>query len=163
MIRYLMDLVKKDPLDYPFSKPEGHPRRRHARSTALLAGTDVISLQPEDIGSDVARSGIPELGRTSSAGCSANRARRTSPARQDLRTVARHGRLELELPGSADRPEEGIRTDRLQRPDRLPRRHHDRLDRLRHAADDGASKSWSSSARAKPPANPGQMGPPTPT
>lgn len=61
MIRYLMDLVKKDPLDFPFSDPKDIPVD-DPQVYRLLNGTDVIGLQPEDIGSDVASFGIPEFG-----------------------------------------------------------------------------------------------------
>lgn len=61
MIRYLMDIVKKNPLDYPFSKPEDIPVD-DKEVYRLLAGTDVIGLSPEDIRSEVASFGVPELG-----------------------------------------------------------------------------------------------------
>ncbi|MCK7487180.1 MAG: PolC-type DNA polymerase III [Bacillus subtilis] len=61
MIRYLMDIVKDHPLEYPFSKPEDIPVD-DAEVYKLLAGTEVIKLTPEDIKSDVASYGIPELG-----------------------------------------------------------------------------------------------------
>ncbi|MFA5006066.1 MAG: PolC-type DNA polymerase III [Candidatus Izemoplasmatales bacterium] len=61
MIRYLMDLVKKDPLSFPFSDPKDIPVDDPA-VYRLLNGTEAIGLQPEDIMSDVASYGIPEFG-----------------------------------------------------------------------------------------------------
>jgi DNA polymerase-3 subunit alpha (Gram-positive type) len=61
VIRYLMDLVKKEPLEFPFSRAQEIPvdDREVYR---LLSGTDVINLQPDDIRSEVASYGIPEFG-----------------------------------------------------------------------------------------------------
>ncbi len=61
MIKYLMDLVKKDPLDFPFSDPKDIPVD-DTEVYRLLAGTEAIGLRPEDINSDVASFGIPEFG-----------------------------------------------------------------------------------------------------
>ncbi|MDD3477518.1 MAG: PolC-type DNA polymerase III [Candidatus Izemoplasmatales bacterium] len=61
MIKYLMDLVKKNPLDFPFSDPKDIPVD-DKEVYKLLSGTDVIGLSPEDIDSDVASYGIPEFG-----------------------------------------------------------------------------------------------------
>ncbi|MGD9909108.1 MAG: PolC-type DNA polymerase III [Candidatus Izemoplasmatales bacterium] len=61
MIRYLMDLVKKEPLDFPFSDPKDIPVDDKA-VYKLLSGTEAIGLSPEDIMSDVASYGIPEFG-----------------------------------------------------------------------------------------------------
>jgi DNA polymerase-3 subunit alpha (Gram-positive type) len=61
MIRYLMDLVKKDPLSFPFSNPKDIPVD-DPNVYRLLSGTEVIGLQSQDILSDVASYGIPEFG-----------------------------------------------------------------------------------------------------
>jgi len=61
MIRYLMDLVKKEPLDFPFADPKEIPVD-DPEVYRLLNGTDVIGLQASDIMSDVASYGIPEFG-----------------------------------------------------------------------------------------------------
>ena len=61
MIRYLMDFVHKEPMEFPFSDPKDIPvdDREVYR---LLSGTDVLKLSPSDIASDVASYGIPEFG-----------------------------------------------------------------------------------------------------
>jgi len=61
MIRYLMDLVKKEPLDFPFSTAKDIPVD-DKEVYRLLSGTEVINLTKEDIGSDVASFGVPEFG-----------------------------------------------------------------------------------------------------
>ncbi len=61
MIRYLMDLVKKEPLEFPFSDPKDIPVD-DKNVYKLLSGTEVIGLSPEDIMTDVASYGIPEFG-----------------------------------------------------------------------------------------------------
>ena len=61
MIRYLMDLVHANPLDFPFSKPEDIPVDDKA-VYKMLSGTEVLGLKAEDIKSEVASYGIPELG-----------------------------------------------------------------------------------------------------
>ena len=61
MIRYLMDLVIEHPLEFPFSQPEDIPID-DKQVYKMLSGTDIIGLKPEDIKSDVASYGIPELG-----------------------------------------------------------------------------------------------------
>jgi len=61
MIRYLMDLVKKEPLEFPFSDPKDIPVD-DTEVYKLLSGTEVIGLSPDDLGSEVASFGIPEFG-----------------------------------------------------------------------------------------------------
>jgi len=61
MIRYLMDLVKKEPMSFPFADPKDIPVD-DPQVYKLLSGTEVIGLQPEDIMSDVASYGVPEFG-----------------------------------------------------------------------------------------------------
>ncbi|MDD3123878.1 MAG: PolC-type DNA polymerase III, partial [Candidatus Izemoplasmatales bacterium] len=61
MIRYLMDLVKKEPLDFPFSDPKQIPVD-DKDVYKLLSGTEIIGLTSQDIMSDVASYGIPEFG-----------------------------------------------------------------------------------------------------
>lgn len=61
MIRYLMDLVKKEPLEFPFSDPKDIPVD-DKEVYRLLSGTDVIGLIADDINSEVASYGIPEFG-----------------------------------------------------------------------------------------------------
>ncbi len=61
MIRYLMDLVEKEPLNFPFSNPKDIPVN-DPEVYKLLSGTDIINLKKEDIDSDVASYGIPEFG-----------------------------------------------------------------------------------------------------
>lgn len=61
MIRYLMDLVHEHPLEFPFTNPEDIPID-DKQVYKMLSGTEIIGLKPEDIHSDVASYGIPELG-----------------------------------------------------------------------------------------------------
>lgn len=62
MIRYLMDYVKKHPLEFPFSEATEIPLD-DPNVYRLLNSTDVINLQPSDLnGSQVASFGIPEMG-----------------------------------------------------------------------------------------------------
>lgn len=61
MIKYLMDLVKQEPMDFPFSNPKDIPVD-DSEVYKLLSGTDVIHLTKEAINSDVASFGIPEFG-----------------------------------------------------------------------------------------------------
>ena len=61
MIRYLMDLVKKEPLEFPFSSAKDIPVD-DKEVYKLLSGTDVIGLTKDDLRSDVASFGIPEFG-----------------------------------------------------------------------------------------------------
>lgn len=61
VIRYLMDLVKKEPLEFPFSRPQDIPVD-DPEVYKLLSGTEVLNLSPDDIRSDVASYGIPEFG-----------------------------------------------------------------------------------------------------
>ena len=61
MIRYLMDFVKKDPISFPFKEAKDIPLDDQ-KVYALLSGTEVIGLKPEDINSSVASFGVPEMG-----------------------------------------------------------------------------------------------------
>ncbi|MBN2696108.1 MAG: PolC-type DNA polymerase III [Bacilli bacterium] len=61
MIRYLMDFVAKEPLEFPFSDPKDIPVD-DPEVYKLLSGTEIIGLSPSDINSDVASYGIPEFG-----------------------------------------------------------------------------------------------------
>jgi len=61
MIRYLMDLVAKEPLEFPFSDPKDIPVD-DPEVYKLLSSTDIIGLSPSDINSEVASFGIPEFG-----------------------------------------------------------------------------------------------------
>ncbi|MGD9760881.1 MAG: PolC-type DNA polymerase III [Candidatus Izemoplasmatales bacterium] len=61
VIRYLMDLVKENPHDFPFNKPQDIPVDDND-VYRMLSGTEVLGLTSEDIMSDVASYGIPELG-----------------------------------------------------------------------------------------------------
>ena len=61
VIRYLMDLVKKEPLEFPFSRAQDIPIDDR-EVYKLLSGTEAIQVNPEDIRSDVASYGIPEFG-----------------------------------------------------------------------------------------------------
>jgi len=56
-----MDLVKKEPLDFPFSDPKQIPVD-DKDVYKLLSGTEIIGLTSQDIMSDVASYGIPEFG-----------------------------------------------------------------------------------------------------
>ncbi len=61
MIRYLMDYVALNPIEFPFSKAVDIPMD-DPEVYRLLNGTDVIGLSREDLNSDVASFGIPEMG-----------------------------------------------------------------------------------------------------
>ena len=61
MIRYLMDYVKENPLDFPFSEATDIPVD-DPQVYKLLNSTEIISLHPEDLNSAVASFGIPEMG-----------------------------------------------------------------------------------------------------
>jgi DNA polymerase-3 subunit alpha (Gram-positive type) len=61
MIRYLMDLIKKHNEEVPFDNPKDIPVDDDD-VYRLLSGTDIINLTKEDIQSDVASYGVPELG-----------------------------------------------------------------------------------------------------
>lgn len=61
MIRYLMDLVKKHHEEVPFDNPKDIPVD-DSDIYRLLSGTDIINLTSDDIQSDVASYGVPELG-----------------------------------------------------------------------------------------------------
>ncbi|MCK4551958.1 MAG: PolC-type DNA polymerase III, partial [Tenericutes bacterium] len=56
VIRYLMDLVKQNPDDFPFSNPKDIPVD-DPDVYKLLSGTDIINLTKEDLDSDVASFG----------------------------------------------------------------------------------------------------------
>lgn len=61
MIRYLMDYVVKNPLDFPFSKAQDIPMD-DPNVYSLLNTTETIGLTKEDLNSDVASFGVPEMG-----------------------------------------------------------------------------------------------------
>ncbi len=61
MIRYLMDLVKQNPSEFPFKEPEDIPVD-DSDVYKLLSETDIINLTRDDLNSDVASFGIPEFG-----------------------------------------------------------------------------------------------------
>ena len=61
MIRFLMDFAKQNPLDFPFTDARDIPLD-DPKVYALLSGTEVIGLKPEDIRSEVASYGVPEMG-----------------------------------------------------------------------------------------------------
>ena len=61
MIRFLMDFVKQDPINFPFKDAVDIPLD-DPKVYQLLSGTEVIGLKPTDINSDVASYGIPEMG-----------------------------------------------------------------------------------------------------
>ncbi len=61
MIRYLMDHVKKNPLDFPFTEATEIPLD-DSDVYKLLNSTEIIGLTPNDINSEVASYGIPEMG-----------------------------------------------------------------------------------------------------
>ncbi len=62
MIRYLMDYVKENPIDFPFAEATEIPLD-DPNVYKLLNSTDIIGVKPEDIyGSKVASFGIPEMG-----------------------------------------------------------------------------------------------------
>jgi len=56
-----MDLVKKEPLEFPFSRAQDIPIDDR-EVYKLLSGTEAIQVTPEDIRSEVASYGIPEFG-----------------------------------------------------------------------------------------------------
>jgi len=61
VIRYLMDLVHDNPQDFPFNNPQDIPVDDD-NVYQMLSGTEVLGLSSEDIMSDVASYGVPELG-----------------------------------------------------------------------------------------------------
>ncbi len=61
MIRYLMDFVKDDPINFPFSDARDIPLD-DKNVYKMLSGTEILHLKPSDIRSDVASYGIPEMG-----------------------------------------------------------------------------------------------------
>ncbi|PAT01174.1 hypothetical protein CI105_07980 [Candidatus Izimaplasma bacterium ZiA1] len=61
MIKYLMDFVEKDPLDFPFADARDIPLD-DKEVYKLLNSTEIIGLTKEDLNSDVASFGIPEMG-----------------------------------------------------------------------------------------------------
>lgn len=61
MIRYLMDYVRQNPLDFPFADAQEIPLD-DKNVYSLLNSTESIGLKPEDINSDVASFGVPEMG-----------------------------------------------------------------------------------------------------
>ena len=61
MIRYLMDLIKMHQEEVPFDDPKDIPVD-DSDVYRLLSGTEIINLSKEDIQSDVASYGVPELG-----------------------------------------------------------------------------------------------------
>ena len=61
VIRYLMDLVEQNPADFPFDNPKDIPVD-DSDVYRMLSGTEVLGLTPDDIMSDVASYGVPELG-----------------------------------------------------------------------------------------------------
>jgi len=61
VIRYLMDLVKENPEEFPFNNPKDIPVD-DIDVFRMLSGTEVLGLTSDDIMSDVASYGIPELG-----------------------------------------------------------------------------------------------------
>lgn len=61
MIRYLMDFVKEDPISFPFTDARDIPID-DPKVYRMLKGTEVLSLKPSDIKSEVASYGIPEMG-----------------------------------------------------------------------------------------------------
>jgi len=61
MIRFLMDYVKENPLDFPFTDAKDIPLGDQ-NVYSLLNTTETIGLTKEDINSEVASFGIPEMG-----------------------------------------------------------------------------------------------------
>lgn len=61
MIRYLMEFVHKDPMDFPFSDAKDIPVDDRD-VYKLLSGTEIIQLSSSDINSEVASYGLPEFG-----------------------------------------------------------------------------------------------------
>ncbi|MBN2605269.1 MAG: PolC-type DNA polymerase III [Bacilli bacterium] len=61
MIRYLMDYVKSHSIDFPFSEATEIPMD-DPEVYKLLNSTEIIGLKKEDVNSEVASFGIPEMG-----------------------------------------------------------------------------------------------------
>ena len=61
MIRYLMDHVKENPIDFPFTDAREIPLD-DPNVYGMLNSTEAIGLTPEDLNSQVASFGIPEMG-----------------------------------------------------------------------------------------------------
>ncbi|MDY0210247.1 MAG: PolC-type DNA polymerase III [Acholeplasma sp.] len=61
MIKFLMDYVEQYPEEFPFSKAQDIPVD-DKKVYELFGNTTCIGLDPEDLGSEVASFGIPELG-----------------------------------------------------------------------------------------------------
>ncbi len=61
MIRYLMDYVKEHPIDFPFADARDIPID-DPKLYELLNSTSVIGVNPEELGSEVASFGVPEMG-----------------------------------------------------------------------------------------------------
>ncbi len=61
MIRYLMDFVQKDPINFPFRDARDIPLD-DSQVYKMLSGTEVLGLKKSDIRSDVASYGVPEMG-----------------------------------------------------------------------------------------------------
>lgn len=61
VIRYLMDKVLENPLDFPFSDAQDMPMD-DPNVYSLLNTTETIGLTKEDLNSDVASFGVPEMG-----------------------------------------------------------------------------------------------------
>jgi len=61
MIRYLMDYVKEHPIDFPFADARDIPIN-DPKLYELLNSTSIIGLDTNELGSDVASFGIPEMG-----------------------------------------------------------------------------------------------------
>ncbi|MCF7927396.1 MAG: PolC-type DNA polymerase III, partial [Candidatus Izimaplasma sp.] len=61
MIKFLMDYVRNHPIDFPFTDARDIPLDDE-KVYALLSSTESIGLTKEDINSDVASFGIPEMG-----------------------------------------------------------------------------------------------------
>ncbi len=61
MIRYLMDYVLENPLDFPFTTAQEIPMD-DPNVYSLLNTTETIGLTKEDLNSDVASFGVPEMG-----------------------------------------------------------------------------------------------------
>ena len=61
MIRFLMDYVKQHPIDFPFADATEIPLD-DTKVYGMLNSTEAIGLKPEDINSEVASFGVPEMG-----------------------------------------------------------------------------------------------------
>ncbi len=61
MIKYLMDHVKANPLDFPFTDARDIPLD-DPKVFSLLSGTEAIDLDAKTLGSSVASFGVPEMG-----------------------------------------------------------------------------------------------------